>query len=135
VENFDEIVKRELTPQKNLSFEFGPYYCGTHAETLGEKCKNTVYSLVNGIEQFEGKEGNAVKSHIRQWISLLFDNVGAANQKIKRLRAVNDKAKKIIDGKYENLNLIDNENIAYYDMLSLASIMNIETNNKKKENE
>jgi hypothetical protein len=135
VEDFKEIVKRELMPKSNLSFEYGPYYCGEHAKTFGNQCKNTIDSLIHNIKQLEGKEGNAVKSHIRQWISLLFDNVEAANQKIKRLRTVNEKASKMIEAKYENLSSSDTEiteMIPYYDILSLASIMYIETKTKEK---
>jgi hypothetical protein len=133
VEDFDEIAKRELTPQSKISFEYGPYYCGKHAETFGETCANTVDSLLKNLEKFEGKEGNAVKSHIRQWISLLFDNVEAANQKMKRLRTVNEKARKMIDANYETLNLSDKVSIPYYDMLSLASIMYVETKTEEEE--
>jgi hypothetical protein len=135
VEDFKEIAKRELTPQDKLSFEYGPYYCGNHAKSFGKKCENTVDSLLRNLELFEEKEGNAIKSHIRQWVSLLFDNVDAANQKMKRLRTVNEKARDMIDAKYEKLDLLDlstEESIPYYDMLSLASIMYVETKSKEE---
>ncbi|MDR0612484.1 MAG: hypothetical protein LBG45_03185 [Dysgonamonadaceae bacterium] len=130
VEDFDEIVKRELTPQPNLTFECGPYYCGKHAKN--KNCTNTIKELLDNIEQLKGKEGNAIKSHIRQWLSLLFDNVDAANQKMKRLRTVNEKACEIIDAKYETLNLSVEGAIPYYDILSLASIMYVKTKSKEE---
>jgi hypothetical protein len=132
VENYEKIVEKELKPQHNLSFEYGPYYCGEYAKTLGKKRENTVCSLLEKIERLKGKEGNAVKSHIRQWLSLLFDNVDAANQKMKRLRTVNEKACEIIDAKYEMLNLSVEGAIPYYDILSLASIMYVKTKSKEE---
>jgi CRISPR/Cas system-associated protein Cas10 (large subunit of type III CRISPR-Cas system) len=119
VENFDEIVKRELTPQTNLSFEYGPYY-------IEEKNGTTIKSLLDNVDKLQNKEGNAIKSHLRQWLSLLFDNVDAANQKMKRLRTVNEQAKKLIDAGFENLD--DQEKkIPYHDILSLSSILTQDT--------
>jgi hypothetical protein len=134
VEDFSEIVERELKPQPNLSFENGPYYCGEHAQS-GEKCKNnclnTVDSLLRNIKQLKGKEGNAIKSHLRQWLSLLFENVGAADQKMKRLRTLDKKAYELIDDKYEKLSAGTTKEIPFHDILSLASILYINT--KKQE--
>jgi len=130
VEDFREIVERELKPQPNLSFENGPYYCGSHAETFASRCDNTIDKLLAGIEDV--KKDNAVKSHLRQWLSLLFDNVGAADQKMKRLRTLNKNAEKLIDKSYESLaNKKDEITIPFHDILSLASILFSET--KKQE--
>jgi hypothetical protein len=193
VEDFTEIVERELKPQPNLSFENGPYYCGKHALSL--RCSNTIDELLDNIKQLEGKEGNAIKSHLRQWTSLLFGNVGAANQDMKRIVTLSkkdiidklnfknftslqtiakekwkkcnaivnefnkdkktDKAElenklkneigitgennKLVLGNFLTIEMLFNKNefilypirIPFYDMLSLASILFIET--KKKE--
>jgi hypothetical protein len=131
VENFNKIAERELIPQPSLTFEYGPYYCGEHAKSSGIDCEKTIEFLLQQVKDLKGKEGNAVKSHIRQWLSLLFNDIEAANQKMKRLRTVNEKASKMIDAKYERLNLSDEKSIPFYDILSLASIMYIET--KKEE--
>ena len=129
IEDYNEIVERELTPQKEpkLTFEFGPYYCGKYAETFGAQCNITVEDLLKNVKQLDGKEGNAIKSHIRQWLSLLFDNVEAANQKMKRLRSTNPDAAKLIDEKYEDAAKL--EAIPYYDILSLATILIKRTSN------
>jgi len=122
IEDYNEIVERELTPQKEpkLTFEFGPYYCGDYAGTFGAQCRNTVEDLLKNIEKFDSMDGNAIKSHIRQWLSLLFDNVEAANQKMKRLRSINPVAEYLIEKKYEDAAKL--EAIPYYDILSLATI-------------
>jgi hypothetical protein len=122
VEDYSEMAKRELTPQINLSFEAGPYYLqGT----------NTIDDLLQNIKKLEGKEGNAIKSHLRQWLSLLFENVGAADQKMKRVRTVNDKARGYILEEFEKLDKSTEKKIPYHDILSLASILFGETKNEE----
>ena len=44
-----------------------------------------VLYLMVKVKELEGKEGNAVKSHLRNWMSLLHDNEGMAKQKMNRL--------------------------------------------------
>jgi hypothetical protein len=123
VDDFEAIAKKELQPQPNLTFEYGPYYL---VETLPAASKaQTISALLGNVEKLDGKEGNAIKSHLRQWLSLLFGNVDAANQKMKRLRKVNSKAADIIPAAFEKVETT--EKIPYYDILSLASIMHTET--------
>lgn len=86
-EDWSAIAKRELTPQENISFQFGPYYIKDKKEDSRwtvEELKDCVKKL-NGKE---GKEGNAVKSHLRQWMSLLHDNPEMAKQKLLRLKSM-----------------------------------------------
>ena len=126
IEDFEEIVQRELTPQPNhLSFEYGPYYCGSHAKDLP-----SVRQIEAEMEKLNSKEGNAVRSHLREWLNMLFENVGAADQKMKRLKAVNELAGKNIDKKYENLESSGKVCIPYYDILSLHSVTYTETKKK-----
>lgn len=80
-EDWKAICERELMPQKELSFEFGPYYINEKKDAT----KWLVSDLINKAKELEGEEGNAVKSHLRNWISLLHDNEDMANQKIARL--------------------------------------------------
>lgn len=80
-EEWDAIRERELTPQKNLSFEFGPYYIKEEKDCT----KWLLSELMARAERLKGKEGNAVKSHLRNWMSLLHDNDGMAKQKLARL--------------------------------------------------
>ena len=80
-EDWKSICDRELTPQKELSFEFGPYYISEKKDAT----KWLVTDLMVKVKELEGKEGNAVKSHLRNWMSLLHDNEGMAKQKMNRL--------------------------------------------------
>jgi hypothetical protein len=145
VEDFEKIIERELTPQKNLfefgkeeadserpqknlSFEFGPYYCGEHKNGGA-----TIENLLKNVNRL--KDNNAIKSHLRQWLSALFDNVGAANQMMKRLKTIQEKEAAFIEEVFLNLpektkteeTKTEEIKIPYYDILALASILFTET--------
>ena len=129
-EDWSAIVKRELMPQENISFEFGPYYI--------EKAKDnrwTLKELMEKAKALEGKEGNAVKSHLRNWMSLLHDNPAMAEQKLKRLCAILDdgnevkkKLKNLVE-KVTDKSVIRNEKEIYpvYDILAVHTINNQKT--------
>lgn len=92
-EDWNAIVKRELMPQENISFEFGPYYINE-----AKKERWTLEELMRKAVALESKEGNAVKSHLRNWMSLLHDNPAMAEQKLKRLKSMtsDDKLNELI---------------------------------------
>jgi len=100
-EDWTAIAKRELTPQKNISFQFGPYYI----KEKKEDGRWTVDELKDYVKKLNGKEGNAVKSHLRQWMSLLHDNPEMAHQKLLRLISMTDEKKN--KEKYELHEIID----------------------------
>lgn len=83
-EDWNTIAKRELTPNNNTSFQFGPYYISDRKD----ETKWLLDDLMKRVELLEGKEGNAVKSHLRNWISLLHDNSEMAKQKLERLKSM-----------------------------------------------
>lgn len=129
VENYNDIVERELKPQSNISFEFGPYY-------LNEKTNRwTIDCLLDKIKEFESPTGNAVKSGLRNWLSLFHSNVGQAKQYMERLKDVSEKVdSKEVDLLKEITKEIKREDLIVYpvyDMLAIHSIQSLET--KKKE--
>ena len=129
IEDFDKIAERELKTN-GLNFKFGPYYLNP------QDGKWTIQDILDKTDLLKSKDGNAIKSHLREWISLLFENPSAADQKMKRLllyneKINNEKKKEII----ENLNLEKykiitevKDNIPFYDMLSLLSLQKQEVN-------
>lgn len=143
VEDYNDIANRELNPQPNITFEFGPYYVDAEeahgekrwkVETLLDKVK-----LLDGVGLKEAKKGNAVKSHLRNWLSLLHDNPGLAEQKLIRLKEllntnnaddiklrefVNKVTATSSDGKLKT---------PVYDILSVHTIFNQETRRKETE--
>lgn len=122
VEDYGEIVKRELTPCPNYTFKYGPYYIN---ELTG---RWTIEKLQNNVKCLDGKEGNAVKSHLRQWMSLMHNDKEAASQKAFRIIEIlsNTKLKEMV------LHVTGgNEKSPVYDMLALSSIINQETKNQE----
>ena len=134
-ESYDEIVERELTPQEGLSWQFGPYFYKSKDGYL------TIDSLIKMSSQLLDKDGNAIKSHLRQWLSLIHEDGKVAKQKINRVLAiVGDKKESAQKLKALVTNLItpqqrknkDEEYCAYpaYDVLSLHSVIYQDTNSK-----
>lgn len=110
VEDFKRIKERELTAG-DIGFDFGPYYL--------DKTKNaTIAQLEDNVSKFNGKEGNAIKSHLRQWLTDLHSNKELAAQKLKRLISTLPEAK--------NLGLpdsaIQNHKSPVFDWLTIHSI-------------
>lgn len=125
--DWEAIVKRELSPQKNISFEFGPYY-------INEKKDDTkwlVADLLEKSKQFDSKEGNAVKSHLRQWMSLLHDNPEMASQKLERLLSMTQ-MKKFVKDVTTKTNRGEISYYPVYDMLAIHTINTQKTKEDKK---
>lgn len=126
VEEYDEIVKRELTPQPGLSFCYGPYY---YQKDLGKTTIKALLDDVNALDN-DSKEGNAVKSHLRQWMTELHRDPEMAKQKAKRVSSLlGEKYQKMFD----RLTQWKNEEakvFEVYDLLSLASVTYQDTKNE-----
>lgn len=85
VEDYEEIVKRELLPCPGNSFEFGPYFLDK------QKSYWEINKLRNAISSLDSEDGNAVRSHLRQWMSLMYrqeNGNGQALQKKRRLQSL-----------------------------------------------
>jgi len=125
ITDIEELTKRTLTPKSKITFEYGPYYCGVHA-TSYPNCSSTIDELTGKSETLKGKEGNAIKSHLRQWLSMLFDDVEMANQKMKRLISMKDEVAEGLQlEKYAELSIGEQApfyKIPFYDILSLLSV-------------
>lgn len=133
VEGYEEIVKRELTPNSQHTFEFGPYFINKQEGYW------TIEQLLDSLELLNDEKGNAVKSHLRQWISLLHKKeIGIKQAEQKRLRLIamldtNNQAAlcELIEnviGKHANTTPEGKTKYPVYDMLSIHSINNQVTN-------
>lgn len=81
-EDYQQILQRELMPQEHLSFHFGPYY-------IKEKdARWTLDKLMDYVGAMRLDQGDTVKSRIRKWITLLFENHEAAQQELDRLKTI-----------------------------------------------
>ena len=127
VEDYSEIVQRELTPCKDYSFKYGPYYINKEF-----KGRLLVSTLLEYIELFNiEKAGNAVKSHLRKWMSLIHKDKEAAEQKRLRILEMisNDKLKDLV---YKVTKATQEDtNSPVYDMLALHTIINQNTNKEE----
>lgn len=123
VEDYKSICKRMLMPNENYSFEYGPYYLKPTANGI------TIDRLLEMSEELSAGDDTMVKSHIRQWISMLYHDEGSAEQKLNRLRAVGGKKyEKLIENLTEKR---DDNAIVAYDVLAINTIYNQETNTDK----
>lgn len=127
-EEYREIAARELTPNNKISFQFGPYYLdkNTGVNSSGE-IKWDIETLTETVNALNSHEGNAVKSHLRQWISVLHQENGIpkGDQLIKRLKTIAPSAsmRKIIDRCYNK----GGRTNPTYDVMALSSITYQET--------
>lgn len=128
-ENYADIVARELMPRDGISFQYGPYY-------IKEKSgRMTVEDLKDCVAKLADKEGNAIKSHLRQWMSLLHYNPSMAQQKLRRLRSMttDDELRKLVDKvTFDYPNLEKEYKSPVYDILAIHTIINQETKENTK---
>lgn len=122
VEEYDAIAKRELTPCAGRSFEFGPYFLEEQAGYW------TIGKLGTKQQALEGEQGNAIKSHLRQWMSLMYkaDGMGKAAQKQKRLEQMLGKASaagKLVGELLSDIPSGEGRKYPVYDVLTLHTII------------
>ncbi len=120
VEVYELIKERELTAADGASFEFGPYYLKNTAHRW------SIDELTIETAKFsETQNGNVVKSHLRQWVSIRLNNKGAADQKVARLTTMlGEQSKKF---KLDELTSEKDNRFPVYDMLALHSVLNQKT--------
>lgn len=113
VSSFEEIKRRELTTPDGYSFEFGPYFLEDNGDFW------SIDSLVGKVEELNDKDGNALKSDIRQWLSAMVQPNGSAKarQLLRRLEVINPKNKVL-----RELTTLNRNSYPAYDVLSLHSI-------------
>lgn len=117
VEDYKDVSERELKPQKDISFEFGPYYLKQKANRW------TIDDLIDKVKKLV----SADKSGLRNWMSLLHTNPSQAEQYLERLKDISGN-KSFLNDVTDKKNMRDN-NIVYpvYDILAIHTIYNQET--------
>lgn len=124
-DKYEQLVDRELSPQNDISFKFGPYYLRNEPIQ-----RWSIHTLKENTKEFRKEESKTIKSHLRQWLSLLSENIEVAQQKINRLEKITASKNtrefihKITDLKIDGRTPI-------YDMFVLDTILNQITNNKQ----
>ncbi len=138
VNSFDDIINRELTPNEGISFLFGPYYVNDDWKNAYKKDKHniTIDELMGYSNKLVGKDGNAVKSHLREWMSDLIDNPDKAEQAINRLKSiVSPKMKSFVDDVTKVTKSDDKKTTLYpvYDIFTIHTINSQVTKEVKDE--
>lgn len=126
VTSFDDIVKRELTPQEGISFEFGPYYINVE-----RKDRWSVERLVNSSQELESEDMKPVKSGLRNWLSLMHHNPEMATQRLDRLKYISKKEKyidEVTKSRESGMKVYP-----VYDILAVNAVHTQETKKKKEE--
>jgi len=136
VEDLSSMINRELLIKDNKgkvtgSFSFGPYFLNDNTGYW------TVDKLLNYTEKLAGKEGNAVKSGLRKWMSLMLENEDRAKQHLFRLKTIclQNLKKTVTDiiGKNNKRHYPENdkgEEISFYpvyDILAIKTLKNQKT--------
>ena len=133
VEDFKEIERKELTTVNNHSLKFGPYFKDDKDDKIGGYW--TIEELQKRVDQLaSNKDGNATKSDIRQWLTLMHTDPGAAAQWVKRVDAIsNEKQKNLFDAATKQVER--DKKICYpaFDILSILDVTHKITKKRKED--
>ena len=124
VESYEDITKRELTTPERHSFKYGAYYLNDAPDRW------TIDDLIERVTNLDCKDGNALKSDIRQWLSAMMEPNGLekANQILDRIKEVNTSMKNEAETltfwrTFTDQNGSKHNIYPAYDVLSLHSII------------
>ena len=127
VEDYATIKQKELTPQKNHSLCFGPYYL--RQEYVESKERWTIDTLMDKAELLSKEDNNTIKTSTRKWLSLMHEDTDVAEQHSKRVLSLASTAKQnlylsLTEGKGR---AEEEKRYPAYDVLALHTIMNQKT--------
>ena len=126
VGDYDELVRRELTPCEGHSFEFGPYFLSVP----GAAPYWSIRELCDAEGKLGGEDGNALKSNLRRWLTAMHSVGGdkRANQlKDRILDQVAPRLKLLASKLLTGVEVKDCRKYTVYDLLALCSIDNMVT--------
>lgn len=130
VEDYGVIRQKELTPTQCVSFCYGPYYL------KGQEGRWTIDCLTEKVEQLADDKNNEVKTHVREWMTLIYEGKDRAQQKTNRVdNLYGEKSAKY--NLYKSLAVDsrcvgDEKRYAAYDALALLTINTQNTQNDER---
>ena len=116
VEDYAEIKRKELTTVDKGSLCFGPYYLTEQADRW------TIKELSDTVARLTKEDNNRVKTAIRQWLTLMHEDAGAAVQHSKRVLDIIDGDKSIYISATTGIKSKRGTLYPAYDLLSLLTI-------------
>lgn len=124
--SFSQIEKNELTIDELNSLKFGPYYL-KHIDG-----RWTIDELRNNVSRLNNKDGNAAKSDIRQWLSIMHEDTAYADQKEDRVENV------LSDYNYKTFRLATDGqkrgNVFVYPAYDMLQLLTVENQITKEDN-
>lgn len=134
VESLEDMTKRQLIPQKGLSLAAGSYYLNPNDTRIG------IEEIIENADRLESDEGSALKSGLRRWMSVLYEDKKKADQAMHRLESITKEevsdvlyfAQKPIDKSFEK----DGKtiNVTAYPVFDLLALHTVKYQNTKGEN-
>ena len=123
----DDIVGRELKPQDNISWKFGPYFLS------GEEMKDywSIDELISSAEELSKLQDTGLRTNLREWIGSMHLSEGEANQRLKRMKDIigmrSSEGYKLLSKLTTAKNRAGDAAYPAYDTLALYTINNQET--------
>jgi hypothetical protein len=140
IEDFAEIKRKELT-MGDVTLDFGPYYLSIQdvKDLLGDNCfvfkgtqRRSIKYLQGCVDKLDATDaGRALKSNLRDWLTILSSQNGAAQQRGERIIS----QVKDADLQKWAREVLRLKRTPIYDILSLYSIQHTETINKETSHE
>lgn len=116
VEDYDDIIKKELSAKESVQFNYGPYFLEKQKGYL------TIDELQNKVKVINKKD--APKSGLRTWLTEIKENEDKANQLMQRIKSLNDKFDK--DFNFSDPFSIRSDNKKYTPIFDIISLSNIQ---------
>lgn len=127
IESYEDMLLKEKTPRKGMSFNFGPYFIHpTDEYWTVDKLKETTILL-------HGKEGNTAKTSIRKWMSAMHQDSEMAKQAADRSHAILSSSKlkeAFLEATTGKTRTLSKGEVLYYpaaDLLDLNTILTQKT--------
>ncbi len=114
VTNYEDIVKRELTPYEGYSLKFGPYYISKVASD-----RWTVDDLILNSLTLNSDSMAGVRSGLRRWLSAISVDPENAKQRMERLKSISQK-ETYLKAVYDDWK--DSKRFPIYDILTINTI-------------
>jgi hypothetical protein len=119
IEEYDDIIDKELRAKDNVQFNFGPYFLNSIEKFA------TIDSLKSWVKEINRTD--APKSGIRNWLTTLKENPAAGVQILERVKALNNNfiSRIPLSNPFEE-RVLNGKNIRYtpfYDIISISNIV------------
>lgn len=127
ISGFNQIERDELTIDDNHSLKFGPYYIHDL------KGRWTIDKLQKIVKELSKENASPAKADIRQWLTLMHDNIDYAKQKEERVKNISEKENREL---FLQATQPETRNgISVYPAFDALSLYTVENQNMQKPNE